>query len=257
MEIKKSLIIIGLLTGLFLAGFSFAQETPYRININKDFGFSSGNRIRGTFTVAVIGDLAQVDSITFLYDGQIMTRVLQEPYQVRFKTQDYSLGAHDFTAEIVKKDGSTITTPARRFEFVSAEEETAEMQRIVLPLFGGIILLIAVVFAVQWLIFRERPLASLPYGAQRHYGIYGGTICPKCHRPFSIHWWGFNIGFHKYDRCDYCGSWSLVRRLQREELAAAEAAEIADSRNHTNLWPIEFQRQEKDRLDDTRFIDKN
>jgi DNA-directed RNA polymerase subunit RPC12/RpoP len=257
MEIKKfPIILFCLLIGLLLAGFTLTQETPYRININKDFGFSSGSRIRGTFTLTIIGELEPVTSVTFLFDGQVMTKVLQKPYQFQFKTQDYSTGSHEITAEVETRNGSTITTPARSFKFVSAEEESAEMQRIVLPLFGGIILLVAVIFGVQWLIFRERPLMSLPYGTSRHYGIFGGTICPKCRRPFSIHWWGLNLGFHKYDRCDYCGHWSIVKRRSGEELAAAEAAEIVEARKQSTAWPIEFERDENDRLDKTRYTDK-
>lgn len=256
MEMRKMLVFAGMLAGLFLAGFSFAQDVPYRINISKDFGFSSGDRIRGTFSVGIIGDTTRIDSVTFLFDGQVVANVFIEPYKLQFKTQNYSLGVHEITAEITTRDGSTITTPPRSFKFVSAEDETAEMQRIVIPLFGGILLLIGAVFAVQWLIFRDRPLASLPEGTPRHYGIFGGTICPKCNRPFSIHWWGLNLGFHKYDRCDYCGHWSIVKRRSREELAAAEAFEIVETRKRSTAWPIEFDRGEDDRLDSTRFVDK-
>ena len=95
----------------------------------------------------------------------------------------------------------------------------------------------------------------MPPGTPRNYGHYGGAICPKCERPFSRHIYGLNLGFHKYDRCPYCGKWSLVRRASREELEAAEAAEIKAAQEGA-FKPEKSEEQElRQDIEDSRFED--
>lgn len=253
---KSPYVVLLLLMGMILAGFAFLQEAPYRINIHKDFGFSSGNRIRGTFTLAIIGEMEDVRTVTFLCDGQVLQQVSREPYEVQVKTQSFSLGIHEFSALVELMDGSKAAALPRRFDFVSAEAESVEIQRIVFPLFGGIILIVVMIFTVQWVVFRENENLALAPGAPRHYGISGGTICPNYRRAFSMHWWAPNLIFHKFDRCDFCGRWSIVRRRSTQELAQAEAAEVSDSRNYYEGSTSAYRKNDIDRLDDTRFVDR-
>ena len=125
---------------------------------------------------------------------------------------------------------------------------------IIIPLVVIILGAVGLAFLVP-LIFTRGKKEQLPPGAPRNYGHYGGAICPKCERPFSRHIYGLNLGLHKYDRCPYCGKWSLVRRASREELEAAEAAEIQAAQEGV-FEPEKSEEQElRNDIEDSRFED--
>lgn len=231
-----------------------AQSEEYRLNIKKSFGFSGGGQIRGTFENDVIGPVENIQSVTYLLDGQPMSEVTQSPFSLTWKTTDYPLGSHDLSAAVKTKDGRTLTTAVRRLEFVSPQEESQAMQRIIIPMLGGMLVLIVIGIGSQILILRNKPTTQLPLGAPRKYGISGGTICPRCHRPYAGHWWAFNSGIMtKFDRCDFCGKWARVRPLSRAELEAAEKAELADAQPGVAINSKTEEEKLKEMLDQSRY----
>jgi len=187
-----------------------AQEEEFRLNVSRNYGFSSGSQIRGVFTVDLIGD-GNVTSVSFEMDGKEMVKIKEPPFSYKFNTNDYTLGWHDLNATLYLADGRKVITRSRRYEFVSADFESAAVQRILLPLFGGVFAIVIIGLSIQFLALRNKPKTNLPLGVRRKYGISGGSICPKCGRPFSLHWWGMNLITHKYDRCEFCGNWSIVK----------------------------------------------
>jgi DNA-directed RNA polymerase subunit RPC12/RpoP len=96
---------------------------------------------------------------------------------------------------------------------------------------------------------------SLPLGTPRKYGISGGAICPKCQRPFALHFFALNLGLGKFDRCPYCGKWSVLRPRPIAELRQAEEVELQAAMDAA--LPPEVSEEEKLRreLDDSRFQD--
>jgi DNA-directed RNA polymerase subunit RPC12/RpoP len=104
-------------------------------------------------------------------------------------------------------------------------------------------------------VFRRGKTTSLPPGAPRNYGIIGGTICPKCGRPFGMHIWGLNMLVGKLDRCPYCGKWSLVRYVGREALREAEAAELEAPKEAPSIPSAGEEENLKKELDNSRYID--
>jgi len=90
-----------------------------------------------------------------------------------------------------------------------------------------------------------------PAGARRDYGLLGGAICPKCGRPFGLHWWAPNLIGSKFDRCSHCGRWSVVGRASHEALAAAEAAEEAAAPEAPELNPEEKLRRQ---IEESRYV---
>ncbi len=105
-------------------------------------------------------------------------------------------------------------------------------------------------------VLAGRRRTSLPLGVPRQYSWLGGAICPKCGRPFSLHWWALNASLAgKLDRCEYCGKWSLVRRASREQLAAAEAAELAQAQPETPVAEPNAKEKLKRQLDESRYVD--
>lgn len=105
----------------------------------------------------------------------------------------------------------------------------------------------------SWIANRDRRLAGKPAIS----GLLGGTICPKCHRPFAIHLWSIRLVVIRLDRCPHCGRWSFVQSVHPDILAAAEDAalqEMAGSADSHTAEPDEaaaWRRQ----LDDSRFED--
>lgn len=243
----------------WMAGRAQAQsatpQSDYSLNVHRNFGFSSGSQIRGAFSAEVIGS-GQIKTVTFLIDGKTMGQVIQAPYKIDFNTSDFSIGWHDLTATIQTQDNQTYTTQARRFEFVSADAETAAVKNIILPLVGGILLVVFLIVGGQFLIFRNRPLSNLPLGTPRNYGLKGGAVCPKCHRPFTLHWWSLNMGIGaKFDRCDFCGRAGLFRMTSLNNLRKAEAGELEMASPTGPVAPEDEKEKLKKMLDESRYTD--
>jgi|SRR5579859_2580035 len=231
---------------------AFAQSDTLQLTVRRNFGYGGGDQIQGSFRMAASGpaDLARV---TFKVDDQVVATVTAAPFQVDFVTDTYSLGWHNLTAEGQTASGQTLTSAPRRFEFVSAAEGWAAAGRIIVPIFG-VLVLVGIGVAIFTLADTRRGRKSpTPLGAARHYGLMGGAICPKCGRPFSRHWWAPNAGIGKLDRCPHCGRWSVVRAVPLDQLRAAEAAELQTAQA-ANLVP-ELSAEEKLRrqLDDSRY----
>jgi hypothetical protein len=246
-------------SSIWIAGPVMAQsgtpESGYTLNVHRTFGFGNGSQIRGQFSEDVIGP-GTIQSVTFLIDGQPIGQAAQAPFKFDFNTSSYPLGWHDLTATIQTTDGRTFTTPARRLEFASADQESAVMQNILFPILGIVFLIILVTIGFQFFVVGRRPNKTLPLGAERHYGIMGGAICPRCQRPFSIHWYALKIGFGtKLDRCDYCGRQGLFTVVSRDKLAQAEAAELTSAQSGQSMPALDEEAKLKKSLDDSRFSD--
>jgi len=132
-----------------------------------------------------------------------------------------------------------------------------------LPDHGGLIvaaIIVLVVFAIRLapLVFsRNRPHTHLPLGAPRDYGLAGGAVCPRCHRPSPFGLLTLNVGLGtKVARCPFCGKWSVVHRLSLAELRAAEAAELAEAQAGQPVFHKSEAEKTKEALDDSRFTDR-
>jgi len=79
-------------------------------------------------------------AVAFLIDGQVMARVDTAPFSLAFQTSQYSTGWHDLSAVVETTDGKIFTTQTRRFEFATSEQEAGAITSIIVPLAGGIFL---------------------------------------------------------------------------------------------------------------------
>ena len=230
------------------------QEEPLLIRLKRDWGYSSGTgKVQGTFTIRSSGpdDLSRV---VFYLDDQILGEVNEPPYNLQFKTDDYPLGVHQIHAAGYTDTGAKLSSNVIQVEFVTAGEGMDFVKNIILPI--GVIILIAMGLSVGIPLITGRGKKEiLPPGAPRNYGYYGGAICPKCDRPFSRHIYGLNLGTHKFDRCPYCGKWSLVRRASKDELDAAEAAQIDSAQAGAFRPDISEKDQLRQQLDESRYED--
>jgi hypothetical protein len=164
--------------------------------------------------------------VEFYIDEQKIGEDTQAPYSLQFNTDSYPLGIHSLKAVGIYPDGKEITSNTIQSNFVPASAATDFLKKLLLPILGLFVLIMGIAVGLP-LALNKGKVSHLPSGTQRNYGIGGGAVCPKCGRPFPLRLWFINLGFHKIDRCPYCGKWSLVRPSSLAELRAAEAAELA------------------------------
>lgn len=248
------LFVLLLLTSLIAATSTLAQsDQKLTLSLSRNFGYSSGTgKIQGTFTLKV-DSRENIDRVVFQIDGENIGVKDEPPFEFRFQTDDYPLGIHTLAAIGSNLDGEEIPSNHIQVEFVSTKEGWNSVTTILVPLlaviFGGIILSYIVPN-----LFGRRSKSDVPLGERRSYSVWGGTVCPKCGRPFSRHIWGLNLGVGKYDRCPHCGKWSLVMRATPEELRTAELAELQMNNNKAMPNTSDEEKLLKD-LDDTRYQD--
>ena len=233
----------------------FAQsQDGFQLGITKTFGFANGDLIRGTFTLYITGS-PSIKSVQYLIDGNSMGTVNSAPFNLTFQTTSYPTGFHDLSVIVETTDGRTVTIPSRRFEFATPDQETSGVARVLIPILA-IVVLVALLGAIAQIFFFKKKFASIPSGTQRNYGIRGGTICPRCHRPYSIHLWAINFVYYRVDRCDFCGKWAFVRSYSMDSLRAAEQKELAST--DTSSAPAVKTDEEKLRemIDKSKYTDQ-
>ncbi len=250
----SAIIIIGLgLLFSVLATPALAQG-ELTLNVHRNFGYGNGSQIRGSFSMAVTGP-QDLRSVAFKIDGAVMQEVSAPPFKINFNTGGYPVGWHELSATAVTADGRTLESNVRRFQFVSVDEEKSGTFRIVLPVLGVVFGFIAIMAVFQFVQFRRKH-ETVPLGAHRTYGISGGAICPRCGRPFPLHWYAINAGLlTKLDTCEHCGRWGLFRRRSAEDLARAEVAELKDAQPDAPIHEVSPEEKLKQQLDSSRFDD--
>ncbi|MBI4772547.1 MAG: hypothetical protein HY784_19465, partial [Chloroflexi bacterium] len=168
------------------------------------------------------------------------------PFRFQFRTGSYSLGPHTLSAAGRTADGQRLTSNEIHTRFVSPEVGNQSALRILIPLFGVIILAVALAAGGPWLLEKITGKKR----TRRGYGLMGGAICPKCGQPFGRHWWPPNMLLGKLDRCPHCGKWSVVRAASPDTLRAAEQAGEATAPEVEALTPEERLRRQ---VEDSRF----
>lgn len=208
--------------------------------------------MQGVFTVSP-SETDKFTRVTYYLDDQVLGEVLEPHFTLQFSTDDYPLGAHQIVAVGHTKEAGKIQSNILQVQFVSSGEGWQAAMDIIIPMIVLILGAIGLAFLVPFIFTRGRK-EKLPLGAQRNYGYYGGAICPKCTRPFSRHVYGLNLGVGKFDRCPYCGKWSMVKRSSIEELRAAEAAELNTAADDS-AFKVQLTDEEKfyKEVEDSRY----
>ncbi len=248
---KLVILITGLLFILLSVQTVLAQEDGYTVNLRRDFGYGAGTDVRGTMTISLKGDEAQVGKVVFLIDGKEMVTVNQAPFKFQFDTDKQGAGVHDLSASVLLKDGNTMTTTAIRYKFVTQEEQNSGMKNILLPVGVIIIASFGISILVQTLGRSKKPLAS---NSPRDYGPLGGTICPKCGHPFARSILGINLIVGKLQRCDGCGKFVLSQRATPAALAAAEALE--NEIHSDKVEPVRAEEKTNNQVEESKYIDE-
>ena len=255
---KTSFPIIFLLTILltfWITPSALAQDSQGLVlSLSRDFGFSSGSgQIQGTFSLK-IKDPKDVVRVVFMLDDQPINEDVEAPFQYQFNTGSYSLAEHKLSAVGYTAGGQQLSSNEIRVVFVSAEESGKFTLKIIVPLFAVIFGLMALSYIVPMILNRGKNKV-VPLGQPRNYGLLGGTICPKCSRPFSLNLFAINLLVGRMDRCPHCGRWGLVRRYPLEMLRTAETAELAMAGENEEEKPLSKKDQMEKALEDSRYQD--
>jgi hypothetical protein len=252
---KRFIMVLVLILGLFISttGVVSAQDEGYRVRVRKDFGYGWANEIQGRFTISLDGDDTMVQQVSFFVDDQLLGIVTDSPFRYQFQTEDFAPGSHRLSAEVQLKDGSTQETNAVVYEFLASTQANQQVTKLLLFI-GGVILGVFVIGTIiQSMATKKKGKTNLSPGTPRNYGFLGGTICPRCGRPFSRHIFGVNLVVGRLDRCENCGKWVMTTRATPSMLRAAEEAEreaFVEEENST-LETHDL----KENLDDTIYYD--
>ena len=241
---------------IFLAGLVFpvqAQESGLRVHLQKDFGYGWGNTIQGRFTISIVGDSSKIDRATFFIDEEVLGEADSEPFGFSFSTDDFSAGTHRFHAEVLLQDGSVWTTPSVSYRFLSSEEASQQLTKILMGVGGAVLVILLLMVAVQMVTIRRKPGREGAPSVPQNYGLLGGTICPKCGRAFTRHIWGFYLLVGRLDRCEHCGSWVMTKRAMPAELRSVEENQSREDQNTLHCRAPDPDR--RDALEDTKFMD--
>jgi len=248
-------LLLSLWAAVGLPGLAHAQNEGLSLRISKVYGFNNfGNtQIQGTFSLQAKGpdNLAKV---TFFIDGNSMGEATQAPFKITFNTGGYGLGTHILSAVGTTSDGQELKSNHLQVNFVSPGTGSATALKFIIPilLIVGAAALLSAIF--PWLM-RGGKNAELPLGAQRKYGVSGGTICPRCKRPYALHALGLHLGISmKLERCPYCGKWAMVGRKSQYELRAAEAAELLQAQNAGGVPEESEEEKLRKEIDKSRYI---
>jgi len=232
-----------------------AQDDSLGLSMRRDFGYSSGGGdIQGLFTLTAEAP-QDVVRVEFLLDGERLGEDVEPPFKLQFDTDKHSLGLHTLSAVGYTADGGSQSRTLRSREikarFVSAEEGWQAGMSILVPMLVIILVIIGGGFALT--MFTARRKGAVPLGQARNYGVFGGTICPRCGRPFAFHLMKVNLLAGALDFCPHCGKWSLLRPLPLQVLRDAEAAELEWGQNKTPLPEMSEEEKLRKELDDSRY----
>jgi DNA-directed RNA polymerase subunit RPC12/RpoP len=247
------LLILGI-AALMASGASAQQGTDLSLNLSRNFGYSSGTgRIQGQFTLKASGP-ANLQRVVFYIDDQQMSEATQSPFSFSFNTGSYSASQHTLSAIGYTSNGQELRSNNINAQFITSAQANQNTMRIILPILVVVLIAMLVSAVIPMLSTRGKTERLAP-GAQRNYGVMGGTICPKCGRPFAIQFLGINLLAGKLNRCPYCGKWSIVRRRSMDELRAAEQAELEQSASETIPSPLSEEEKLRKELDNSKYQD--
>jgi len=242
--------LVAILLSLFVVLSTQAQGEELTISFSRDFGYSSGGGdIQGLFSIKV-GGPDTLTKVVFYIDDESIGEDTEAPFKLQFNTDNYPLGQHSIYAIGTISDGRELKTKVVHANFVSASEGTQSAMKILVPILG--LVLVSVLLAVVVPLVTGRKTVSLEPGTPRTYTM-GGAICPKCQRPFAVHLYGLNLGLGKYDRCPYCGKWSVVRRVPLQKLREAEEAELERAKETGQVQGMTEEEKLKKQLEDSKF----
>jgi len=227
-----------------------AQEDapPLSLRLSRDFGYGSGMQVQGRFSYRVDAPDSVV-RVEFLLDEEVIGEDGEAPFRLNFVTDNYAEGWHTLSARGYTAGGEQLVSNTVQRQFVPPQQTYTRI--------GAILLLVVAFVVARYLITRPRG-TDAGGRKRRGYGLLGGTVCPRCGRPFAFQFWSFNLIAGRFTRCPHCGKWSFLQRASPQVLAAAEAFERElEEEEQAEAPAVSGSEEERLRrqLDDSRFDD--
>ena len=241
-------LLLALTVSLLAISVAFAQSGTLSLTLSRDWGYGGfNNDIQGTFSMHVTGPDTLV-KVEFYIDDTKIGEDTQAPFALQFITDSYALGVHTMSAVGITSDGQQLKSNSITANFV----EPQSVGKFIIPIL--VIVVVAVLAsAVVPLITSRGKLVNLPLGEERHYGVSGGGICPKCHRPFVLPFFSMNLGLSKLARCPYCGHYGSVRVQSIAKLREAEKAELEQAKVGEPIVGESEEEKLKKELDNSKY----
>lgn len=243
---RRTLPLVACLLLVALAAPAAAQsESGLSIQLHREFGYSAGSDMQGTFSLTAEGPetLVRVD---YYLDDELLGTATEPPFKISFSTGAFALGQHTFVAVGTTSDGTQVRSADRTRVFVSAEEGWRTAGKIALPLIGAVLILALLGTAGPMLLGRKTVFRL------GKYGINGGAVCPRCGMPFSRHMLSPNLLVGKLERCPHCGKISVLAAASASALHEAETRWQAD-RHQGELKPEGEGDRLREQLDESRY----
>ena len=241
-------ILITILVSLVIISAASAQGEELTLGLSRDFGSGGFNGdIQGTFTVKASGP-ANLERVQFFLDDTLLGEDPESPFAIQFITDNYTTGAHVFSAVGFTTDGKQIGSKTISAVFVSKEEGSTASLKMIVPILA--VLFGAMAISAITSMVNVRKGKKLPAGAARSY-TFGGGICPKCKRPFGFQLISLNMVLGKLTPCPHCGKWGVVKRATMSELHAAELAELDTEK--AQIHEASDEEKLRKELDDSKF----
>jgi len=249
---KKRTFLFLILAVLFAMSYSavLGQDSPFSLKLTRDWGYGNGADINGRMSLAVKGDLENIQEVIFFLDNETLATVTESPFKVQFDTNTFDPGLHTLTAEVKTKTGETYTTSGLVANFL--DKNTANQSTLkTMLLVGGIIL---ASLAVQLLMRKNADKnPKVDENGQIQYGVFGGAVCPNCGQPFSRSFFGINLLAMRLERCPHCGKLVQARRATPSQLTSAQLQSRPES---AALSQARSKAEEiKDSYDDSKYTD--
>lgn len=200
-----------------LHALSQTEDESLTLSLSREFGYGGlDGKIQGTFSLRVSGPDA-LEYVEFMIDDQVVFTDAEAPFRYQFRTAEYPLGDHQFSALGYTTDGRVLESNTLVRNFISAEEGWGTASKIVVPILIGVVVL-SLAGAILPTVFGRKP-GAFQVG---DYGAAGGAVCPRCELPFPRRFFSPNLVLGKLERCPHCGKIAIVARAAPAALTAAE-----------------------------------
>jgi len=250
---KMTVILFGVISLLWASmvvlPVAAQEEAPaLSLRLSRDFGYGSGLQIQGRFSYRLDGPDSVV-RVEFLLDEEVIGEDGEAPFRLNFVTDNYAEGWHTLSARGYTAGGERLVSNTVQRQFVPPQQTYTRI--------GAVLLLLVAFIVARYLITRRRG-TDASGRKRRSYGLLGGTVCPRCGRPFAFPVWSVNLMAGRVARCPHCGKWGFMQRASPQVLAAAETLEREleeEEGEEGTVVPGSEEERLRRQLDDSRYDD--
>ncbi|MCJ7715352.1 MAG: hypothetical protein MUO54_02370, partial [Anaerolineales bacterium] len=136
MKIREQIFSVLLLVVLLLPVSVYAQGSGINIELSliRNFGYGGLGEIQGNFTLKIRDPLADLASVDFYLDDELIATIGQEPYEYKFHTSYFPEGKHVFSATGTLSNGKVVQSNRISKILLSSNQAWSQTQGIIVPI---------------------------------------------------------------------------------------------------------------------------